>query len=609
MSNIGNLFKLPNAPTKRKFENPSSLDPTQAYKSAKLDANRDVKRSQSSVADDEDDSEAGPSLPPDMEEEKGDDEEGRFFGGGLDEDVKEAMDILDANDAEESFMEEKFDIAWLRKLALNFEKKVSKNAELRAKFDDDPSKFIASEGDLDETIKTLSILSEHPELYQEFAKIGSASSLVSLLAHENTDIAINAIEIISELTDEDVTAAQEQWDVLVASMLEADLLNMLISNFSRFDESNDADSNGVYQSLSVIENLLSHPAYLDIIGKEKKLLAWLLNHIKDDLPMSQNKQYVSEIISIITHSSSPNRQHVIRANGMDIILTCLSAYLRRDPEKDSEEEEYMENLFNCATSLVDEVEGKEKFLEAEGVELCLLMLKSGRTCKSRALKILDHACGYAEAPALGDAKANGATSKGKRKAGPELTNTNRAAAVCEKVIEAGGLKPLFSTFKAKKHDLQTTEHILGVFASLLRSLPGNSDSRVRLLVKFSEKKYETVNMLVVFRRQYANRVATFDAKLNTQKRGLSKEKQEELELENTTMRLDEGLYCLERIDVILAWLAAEDAEAKKATIKFLAERDKSLADVMRTLQGQLNGVLEVEPAEREMLESLISFLS
>ncbi|ORY14185.1 Catenin-beta-like protein [Clohesyomyces aquaticus] len=612
MSNIDELFKLPNLPAKRKFENPSGLGPTHAYKSAKLDAGRDVKRSQASAKEEEEeeDDEAGPELPPDMEEEAGDDEEGRFFGGGLDEDAKEAIDILDANDAEEAYVEEKFDIPWLRKLALNFEKKVNKNAELRAKFEDDPSKFIASEGDLDETIKTLSILSEHAELYQEFAKLGSASSLVSLLAHENSDIAINAIEIISELTDEDVEAAQEQWDALVAVMLEADLLNLLISNFSRFDESVDADANGVYQSLSVIENLLSQPTNLDMIGKEKKLIKWLLNRIKVDLPITQNKQYSTEILSILIQSSVPNRRRVIEADGIDVVLTSLSAYLRHDPEKDSDEEEYMENLFNCTTSLADEPEGKEKFLEAEGVELCLFMLKSGRICKTRALKVLDHACGYAEGPPAEETKTNGASpnGKGKGKQEPDQPSTNRAAAVCEMVVEKGGLKPLFSTFKATKNDPETTEHFLGIFASLLRSLPGNSDSRVRLLVKFSEKNYEKVGKLVAFRREYASRVEAFDAKLAAQKRGLSKQEQDEIELENIPTRLEEGLYCLERVDVILAWLVAEDAQAKKAVVGFLAERDESLVDVRKTLQAQLNGVLEVEPAEREMLESLVSFL-
>ena len=78
---------------------------------------------------------------------------------------------------------------------------------------------MGSEADLDAEIKALSILSEHPELYEEFVNLGCTASLVSLLSHENTDIAIDAIEIISELTDEDVEAEEAQWDALVNAMV------------------------------------------------------------------------------------------------------------------------------------------------------------------------------------------------------------------------------------------------------------------------------------------------------------------------------------------------------------------------------------------------------
>ena len=37
---------------------------------------------------------------------------------------------------------ERFDSAWVKKLALNFEKKISKNAELRAKFEAEPQKYV-----------------------------------------------------------------------------------------------------------------------------------------------------------------------------------------------------------------------------------------------------------------------------------------------------------------------------------------------------------------------------------------------------------------------------------------------------------------------------------
>lgn len=106
--------------------------------------------------------------------------------------------------------------------------------------------------------------------------------------------------------------------------------------------------------------------------------------------------------------------------GIDSFLQLLSAYRKRDPVKGSEEEEFVENIFDCVTCCVDEQEGKAKFLDAEGVELCLIMLKEGKMSRPRALRLLDHALG-----------------------GPDGTSC------CEKVIEAAGLKVIFTMFIKK----------------------------------------------------------------------------------------------------------------------------------------------------------------
>jgi len=56
-------------------------------------------------------------------------------------------------------------------------------------------------------------LTQNPPLfYPELVKTGAASLLASLLSHENTDIAVDVIEIIQELTDEDVGAGGDELD-------------------------------------------------------------------------------------------------------------------------------------------------------------------------------------------------------------------------------------------------------------------------------------------------------------------------------------------------------------------------------------------------------------
>lgn len=499
--------------------------------------------------------------------------------------TQEENEILDFMEGQESagVAPEKIDSAWLRKLALNFEKQITKNAELRAKFENDPAKFMGSEADLDTDIKALSILSEHSELYGAFAKLGCVASLVSLLAHENTDIAIDAVEIISELTDEDVEAEQDQWNEIVDAMVEADLLDLLVSNFGRFNESNESDRNGVYHALSVLENLASQNKLAEKIGQDTTIFKWLLERIqKRESPVSQNKQYAAEVLAILLQSSPINRRKLCELDGVDILLQILAAYRKRDPHKGTEEEEFVENVFDCITCIVDESEGKAKFLEAEGVELALIMIKEGKMSKPRALRLIDHALGG-----------------------------QSGAEICERLVEAAGLKVVFGMFM-KKQDGQTTEHLLGIFSSLLRLLPANSAGRIRTLAKFVEKEYEKLVKLVKLRRDYASRVAAVDSEIRAEQSEMGAEEREEMADEWLSRRLDAGLFCLQSIDVVLAWLVAEDDGAFRKIKELLADRDEGLEVLRETMQELLDtisGDTEEETVMRDMLGTLVQFLT
>ncbi|PLN80558.1 DUF1716-domain-containing protein [Aspergillus taichungensis] len=586
MTSVDELFKKPTSTASAKRKIDPTQDPNELYKAAKLEANGDVKsKGKAPMVEDEeeDDGEAGPELPPDFEEDVPDDEEGRFFGGGMERQTAEAMHYIDQQDEAEGNVEpEKFDVAWLRRFALNFERKISKNAELRGKHENDPKKFMASEADLDTEIKGLSILSEHPELYSEFSKLGCVGSLISLLSHENTDIAIDAIQIISELTDEDVEAEQEQWDVLVNAMLDDDLIELLTQNLTRLDEESHVDRAGVYYILSVIENLASQTSVAEKIGQDKNFLPWLVARIqKKERPVSQNQQYSAEVLAILLQSSTKNIEAFIGLDGVDALLQLLSQYRKRDPEKDSDEEEYVENLFDCLICLVDDNLGKEKFLEGEGVELAQIMLKEGKFSKQRALRVLDHALG-----GLGGAPA------------------------CERLVEVAGLRTVFGMFM-KKQENQAIEHLLGIFASLLRLLPGGSAPRIRTLAKFMEKDYEKIEKLIKLRRDYASRVSPVEDAIEKERKTFDAVEQEMMAAEWLSRRFDAGLFSLQLIDVILAWLVAEDDGAKKKVVSLLADRDEDLTLIQKTLKEQVEGLTDDDPGQKdrkEMLETLLQFV-
>jgi beta-catenin-like protein 1 len=218
--------------------------------------------------------------------------------------------------------------------------------------------------------------------------------------------------------------------------LDADLIELLAQNLSRLDEEAEADRAGVYYILSkchiplrwcisdrldVLENLASQASIAEKIGQDSNTMSWLLARIqKKERPVSQNQQYSAEILAILLQSGSKTRERFIGLDGVDALLQLLSQYRKRDPEKDSDEEEYAENLFDCLTCLVDDDAGKEKFLEGEGIELAQIMLKEGKFSKVRALRVLDHALG-----GIGGAPS------------------------CERLIEVAGLRTIFGMFMRK----------------------------------------------------------------------------------------------------------------------------------------------------------------
>lgn len=98
-------------------------------------------------------------------------------------------------------------------------------------------------------------------------------------------------------------------------------------------------------------------------------------------------------------------------------------------------------------------------------------------------------------------------------------------------------------------------------------------------------------------------------------------------------RLDSGLFTLQTVDYILAWVAMEDDGVRRASRvpyfipingsqirshiqQMLGRRNKSLKDIVRTLQIFYNNVNDVPEADgdgqlsqRDILKNLMSFLN
>ncbi|ORX43532.1 DUF1716-domain-containing protein [Hesseltinella vesiculosa] len=506
------------------------------------------------------------------------DTEGRFFGGGLTDEQSKLLDLVNEFDADTD--QEQLTAASVKCMILKFEKAINKNQELRMRHSGDPTRFMESEADLDEEIKRLLVLTQAPHLYPELVKLNTIESMMSLLTHENTDIMIDAVEVINEWLDEDVgideqgrsEEAADGLKVLLESLLDHELLALLVQNLDRVDESQDTDRQGVFKILSIFENILSlDPELSKRITLDTKLPQWLLARLQTK-QFDANQGYASELISILLQNDRDVRLKFCELNAVDICLRMLSAYKRKDPELD-DEEEMVENLFSALVLLLNEGEAKELFYEAEGIELMLIMLKGRTLARIRAVKVLNYALSG---------------------------NKGKASAV--RFVQAAGLKPLFSLMMGKGNkklkkshrsflESEDEEHILCIIVSLLRHLTvvDHAVERLRLINKFVENNYEKVERLVELEVQYQERDDLVNQSILQERGIVSQQEIDEEEAEHMYLeRLDAGLFVLQRTCLVLGVLCTDDTHLGiKDIIDMLLKRQgKDQTSIMNVIEEE-----------------------
>lgn len=100
------------------------------------------------------------------------------------------------------------------------------------------------------TLTELRALATVPELYPRLVELGSIPSLLELLAHENTDIAIAVVNLIQELTDVDtLNESQEGSESLVDALMAGQACALLVQNLDRLDESVTEEAEGIHNTL------------------------------------------------------------------------------------------------------------------------------------------------------------------------------------------------------------------------------------------------------------------------------------------------------------------------------------------------------------------------
>ena len=350
------------------------------------------------------------------------------------------------------------------------------------------------------------------------------------------------------------------------------MIALLVQNLERLDEKVKEDSDGVHNTLAIVENMCEIKN-IEVcgVGGEQGLLAWLLKRVRVR-QYDNNKLYASEVLAILlqggNEASQVNQQLLGERDGIDILLQSLAYYKKRDPASPNEVE-MMENLFDSLCSALMFTPNRERFLKGEGLQLMILMLKGKKSSWPSALKVLDHAmCNY-------EGRDN-----------------------CVKFVEVYGLRSLFPAFmkppkkstKVGGGEKEHEEHVCSVVVSLFKHVQGAQYDR--LVNKFVENDFEKVDRLIELHFKYQRRVR----ESNRQSRH-SVVADDEDEIDAYLRRLDAGLLAFQMVDFIIAKLCTCSVPAIGARIQVLLnQHGDSLASVKAVLREQASNIINADSA-------------
>ncbi|KAK6308148.1 hypothetical protein J4Q44_G00214190 [Coregonus suidteri] len=426
-------------------------------------------------------------------------------------------DDEDADDQEG----EPVDESLVKKMILTFEKRSYKNQELRIKFPDTPGRFMETELDLNDIIQEMHVIATMPDLYHLLVELNAP------LLH----IAIAVVDLLQELTDIDTLHESEEGaEVLIDSLLEGQVVALLVQNMERLDEQVKEEADGVYNTLAIIENMAEFRPGLCTEAAQQGLMQWLLKRIKAKIPFDANKLYCSEILAILLQNNDSTRELLGELDGIDVLLQQLSVFKRHNPAT-AEEQEMMENLFDALCSCLMLAANRDRFLRGEGLQLMNLMLREKKMSRTSALRVLDHGM-----------------------IGPEGSDN------CHKFVDILGLRTIFPLFmktpkkmrKAGAADKEHEEHVCSIIASCLRNL--KAQQRTRLLSKFTENDCEKVDRLMELHFKYLEAVQVADKRIEGEKHDMVKRGEildDVMEDEFYLRRLDAGLFVLQLLCYIM----------------------------------------------------------
>ncbi|KAL3084364.1 hypothetical protein niasHT_035190 [Heterodera trifolii] len=501
--------------------------------------------------------------------------------------AKNGGDILEALEKSEDTSElNEIDEASVKRICFQLERKQAKNAELRIKYAEEPPKFMESEIELNNAIQEMHVIAAEPQFYDVLVEQGSVQLLLQLLSHENTDIIAAVCNLLQELTDVEILHESEEGaKVLVDELIKGHVVETLVQQpLVKLNEQIQDEADAVYNAMNVVENLLDfHPQANDLCVSQG-LFDWLMVRATKRKVFDANKLFASQLFAMLLQSCESARKRLTeKRDGIDMTLRALAVYKRHNPGS-PDEHEHMENLFDALCAALMYVPNRQVFLDGEGLQLMILMLKEKKMSREGALKVLSHAT------AIPDGGPN-----------------------CDKFVEIYGLSTLFPLFmrtppKMKRKDTSPEDHeefCCSVVDALLFSC--NPTNCQRVLQKFVDHCFEKIDRAVELFLKYSEKVQRFETKTERRIASLAEEEKPDIE-ELYLEKLNNGLYTLQRAALILAEICSKGAPGCHERVEKLfrlrlgdGSVGKQLEPILREFHRYLDSEADTQKQRVELL--------
>jgi beta-catenin-like protein 1 len=514
------------------------------------------------------------------------------------------------------------EIVSLKKAIKDLKKQTDINLEKREKYPNDPQQWMESEVRIDICLKQLQNLATDTKLYDTFVDNDGVSSVAQLLLHDNMDVVLDVIDLLIEFTEYE----EENFDdmgKLLDALFENDIIQILIGLLTRGEEGTKLERSQQSLILQIIENLHSwdpkRTSQASILSQKTKFFCdWLLAEVSKTDCMDEFHSYVCEILAIFAATPPVHFEESMEDEAMtprliigqycDNLLQKIN-YFRKHTPRTMEEEEILENIFDCLCSCLMEKQIQTLFRNLEGLELLVILTRENAKIRRSAIKALSYALLNNE-----ESCNRFMTIKGYKTLFAVLMKLNRGTKKKEKSKKSKGI--------GKEEEAQLEEHVISILVSLFTHTTGEDrKEHLKILIsKFSEKNFEKTECIMELLIKYYTKVYIFDQKVES---GIWDQELANLELDPDQReqlifmeRLSEGLFIVQRLCIIIAFLYQDEA-IRNVILSKLSQYQIPLPTVIDILQYYHDNIGDKDTdqlsseqqAERELIQSLLSRLA